>query len=398
MTRESLDSIKQNFYVGDVKKNGPAWWGGMAEFSHHYDEAIPVADILNNQINWSVAEADVHYTARIGNYDKALTDARAELGPNKTIAELKAMVRDLCIIDSDQELPAKITKTALMEMVAEFQAKRAAGERPMTYEGKKIYYRDDTGAALGLHSDGHAGHSYKEWLLDTVSTVLGGDLHISSSILMRGGSRMAIQFSLGENVEFLPGEIIRPYLSAWTSFDGSLATGYGCRVTRVVCDNTFDTSLGEKGQTIKVKHTKHSQLKIKDARQALGLLEQGAEEYIEQAKKLIDVKVTDQQFAKFLELHVPMDDDAKGRGVTMATKKRETLTGLWNTDPRTAMWKNTVYGILQIVNTFNQHETIVRAGKGGAVTRAERREENVLTGKLGDADRDAMKQLQLVMA
>lgn len=392
MSRETQEWIDNYFLVGDADKLGTAWHWRKGN-TNHYPGAIPVEDIVKRQLGWTVREADVRYEAHLDNFTEQFELFKAE-NAGKSLADLKALAADL---EVETDAATARNKGKLAEAVSEHQAAKATTQN-RTFDGKKIYYRSDNGSPLGIHSDGHNGHGYEEWLLKNTEKILSGDLHISSSILMRNGARMAIQFSLGDNFTAVDGEEFRPYLLAFTSFDGSLQTTYARKIMRVVCDNTFDVALGEKGMAHKVKHTKYSNLKVKDAQEALALIHQGADEYTEQVKRLTSQKVTDKQWQKFLEIHVPMTGE-KGRGDTMAETKRQALTGLWTADPRVTIWKNTVWGVINAVNTWTQHMSIVRSAKGGApVTRAERREENVLLGKTGEADQKAYSDLMLALA
>jgi hypothetical protein len=160
------------------------------------------------------------------------------------------------------------------------------------------------------------------------------------------------------------------------------------------------------GQLVKVKHTRHSSLRIANAREALGLIETGAEEFAKEVSTLCQTPVTDKEWQGILDAMVPLptgDDgkvNEKGRGFTMASTKRETLNGLLHGDNRVEPWSGTAFGVLQAFNTYNAHEAIVR----GSVHRAERQFENKLTGKVRDQDQETLATIakvcdrQLVLA
>jgi len=109
------------------------------------------------------------------------------------------------------------------------------------------------------------------------------------------------------------------------------------------------------------------------------------------------ITVTPGQWQRFLDVHVPRLDASgqplAGRALTLAGTKRETLAGLYRTDPRVAPWAGTAHGVLQAVSTYDQHQATVRAGR-----RAERNSLKTITGDFGRLDRQSWRTLQLLLA
>jgi hypothetical protein len=66
----------------------------------------------------------------------------------------------------------------------------------------------------------------------------------------------------------------------------------------------------------------------------------------------------------------------KGRALTMADRKRDTLQRLYRHDPRVCPWSGSAHGVIQAVNTYEHHEAIVRGTK--------RPERNMLRTITGD--------------
>ncbi len=48
-----------------------------------------------------------------------------------------------------------------------------------------------------------------------------------------------------------------------------------------------------------------------------------------------------------------------GRALTLADSKRQSLQHLYRTDPRVAPWAGTAHGVLQAVNTYHHHESLI---------------------------------------
>jgi phage/plasmid-like protein (TIGR03299 family) len=227
--------------------------------------------------------------------------------------------------------------------------------------------------------DGYEIHQYREWLLDTVAAILDDDLSIGSAGLLKGGAVAWVSVEVPDTITTPEGVEFRPNLLACTSHDGSLATTFQRVVTNVVCDNTMSAALAESGQRIKVKHSRHSRLRLGQARDALHIVHTIADDFAAQVAHLTATTVTDRQWVKFLDAHVePPTGGAPSRSRTVAERKREALGRLWNHDPRVSPWHGTAWGVVQAVNTYTHHEQTVRS-----MDRADR---NMLRAVEGGAD------------
>ena len=88
------------------------------------------------------------------------------------------------------------------------------------------------------------------------------------------------------------GVAFRPNLLATTSFDGSIATTYKRTVTDTVCDNTRELALSERGQEVKVKHSRNSHAQLAPARKALALVHTLGDEFAAEVAQLCATTVT----------------------------------------------------------------------------------------------------------
>ena len=205
-----------------------------------------------------------------------------------------------------------------------------------------------------------------------------------------------MEVSIPESITTPEGVEFRPNLLATTSFDGSTATTFKRTITATVCDNTRDLALSEPGQQVKVKHSRHSRLKLAPAREALAVVHQTGEAFADEVATLCAINVTETDWARFVSLHAPVTDAAgqplTGRSLTMAQAKRDTLNQLYQSDSRVAPWTGTAYGVVQAVNTFEHHERAVRSA-----ARAERNMIRTISGDFGRLDRTTWRQLQTVL-
>lgn len=340
MSKETAEWLNSRTLIGFTDKRGEAWHYRadlQGAESNHYPGAIPVGDVERRLFNWEPEAATMTATTADG---RTYSDASR-----------KVMVR-----------PAGSFST------------------------------DDPGGILGAFRDGYQAHGRKAWLIENVATILDDGLAVSSAGELKQGAVAWVQVELPENVETPEGVAFRPFLTAATSCDGSLATTYMTGAQVVVCDNTLSAALGESGRGVfKVKHSRKSLNRILEARDALGIIYAVADEFAEQVKQLTNISVSDAQWDAFLDAHAPLPKD-KGRSLTMATTERDTLTRLFKRDPRVAPWTGTAFGVLQAVNTYVHHEGIVRGA-----SRPERNALRMVTGGVDKLDQGTLDTLVRVL-
>lgn len=331
MSMETMEDLNTYTLIGMTDKRGNAWHYRedlQGDEPNHYAGAIPVADVQRRLFYWTPGEAPV----------SATVTTMDENG-----------VHSYTIMD---------------------EGRKAILRPPGTFG------ENDPGAMLGLHKEGYKMHDCNEWLIQNVANLLDDDLGISSAGLLAGGAQAWVEVSIPESIKTPEGVTFRPNLLATTSLDGTLATTYKRSINYTVCDNTRAMVLAGAGEVFRVKHTRNSVARILDARSALNMVHTMAEDEQAEIAALCNMTVTDRQWAKFLDSLVPMVDEKNevktGRALTMAEKKREELSSLWNYDERVTPWKNTAHGVLQAVNTWAHHVQTVkgndRAGRNMSLT------------------------------
>ena len=117
-------------------------------------------------------------------------------------------------------------------------------------------------------------------------------------------------------------------------------------------------------------------------------------DFAREVAELTAWKVSDEDFMRHLDIMVPLPEDVNAkRGITMAEDKRSEIINLYRHDDRVAPWNGTAFGVMQAYNTWNQHFASVRKG----VPRVVRNMENVVSGKLGNADTEVLTTLAEVV-
>lgn len=336
MSRETQEWLNNNVLRGYTAKRGKAWhW--QAGTDNHYEGAIPVEDVRRRLFSWEPVA-----------------------GPVQTV------------------LP--------------YSDDQGIGFKTFTDYDRQVIVRPDTGTVLGVFKSGYQIHSYNEWLVNYVGNLLDADLAIGSAGLLKGGAVAWVQIELEDTLTHSSGVNFRSFITAATSLDGSLATTYKTGNQVVECDNTLSAALGIKDDPqVKIKHSKKSLPKIEGLRNALELVVATQDEFSLALDKFTNAACDDARFERLLDVINPIPVEA-GRGQTMAENKRQTLWGLWLKDPRCAPYRGTEWGAVQTVNTYAQHESIIR----GQLNRAERNALEFLKGSVDEIDLNTVSVLATV--
>ncbi len=332
MSRETLETLNTQTLIGFTAKRGNAWHYRAAhqgDEPNHYPGPVPVEHVRRRLFDWEPVEAEVSAT----------------------------------IMTAD-------------------------GVQTFHDPTRKGVVRPDTGAVLGVFSRSYQIHGYEEWLLRNVADLLDDDLQVGSAGLLGGGARAWVQLET-EATQMVAGIEHRPFLTAATSLDGSLATTYGVGTQVVVCDNTLSVALRRFRSAVKVRHSAKSLGRLGDVREALGLVLGAGDEFAAQVRELTAEPVSEQRFERFLGAFTDTGNDSKS-AATNATNKADSLRALWRTDERVAPWRGTAWGVVAAVNTYAQHAAPIR---GDRVTR---NTEFMVSGKYNTLDARTMDLLATV--
>lgn len=351
MSKETLTHLNTNTLIGHTAQRGTAWHyraDHQGDEPNHYDGAIPVEDVQRRLFYWTAESRPI------------AAEQPADLD---SMSHLDVLGHPACWV-------------------------------PVA--GKQAIVRSDNNHVMGIFAEGYERHQYSEWLLTSVANILDDDVTISSAGLLKAGAIAWVEVSVPESLTTPEGVEFRPNLLATTSFDGSIATTYKRTITAVVCDNTRELALSERGQEVKVKHSKNSKLRLVEARDALQVVHQVADAFAEEVKELCALDVTAKQWAKFIDTVSPLEDangdHLEGRAFTLAEKKQEALNRLYKYDHRVSPWAGTAYGVIQAVNTYEHHEKTIRGSE-----RAERNMLRTISGDFGHLDTTTWRTLQPIL-
>lgn len=334
MSRETLEWLNTNTLQGYTDKRGNAWhWREGSD--NHYPGAIPVEEVKRRLFSWEPVAGPVETTIKVDGKQRKFIDTE-----------------------------------------------------------RQVIVRPDTGGVLGVFKQDYQIHGYNQWLIDYVANLLDAQLHIGSAGLLQGGAVAWVQIELEDTINHPSGVEFRSHLTAATSLNGTLKTSYVSGNNVVVCDNTLSAALADKAaKVLKIKHTKKSLPKIAQVRDALEIILATADDFSETLTALTTRKCSDKRYENIINVLTPLPDE-QGRSLTLAENKHDVLWQLWNNDPRVSPWKGTEWGVVQAVNTYQQHESILR----GQLNRVERNTLDLLKGKVDETDLATLDLLAAVPA
>jgi len=160
---------------------------------------------------------------------------------------------------------------------------------------------------------------------------------------------------------------VNTYLLINTSHDGSVAIQASITPVRVVCANTLNLALGQRGrggsvkQSFKIRHTQTASGKVQQAREALGLANAYMDKFDELAKSMIETEISKTKFNEIIELAYPKPEtDAKGSLKKWETKI-DTIEQIYGS-ATTNMIAGTAWGAF---NALTERLDWHRSGRGG---------------------------------
>ena len=267
------------------------------------------------------------------------------------------------------------------------------GVQTIPIDDRKTIVRTDTGKAFGIFKQNYPIHGYQEWCMENLEEITGAGLDVGSAILLKEGAVAAVQAELEETREAAEGVKHRPFITAATSCDGSLATTYLLGTQIWVCDNTLSLALGEADALkVKIRHTANSLSRASSVKYELGfMVEQIGDAYDKEIGKLTSQYVSDETWNAFVKAYTGIQFAKPGRSTTMAESKIITLNRLWRNDERVAPWKNSAYGVVAAVNTAVHHEFSIKG-----MERVERNFLRTVEGDWANVDGGALKLLSQV--
>jgi phage/plasmid-like protein (TIGR03299 family) len=248
-------------------------------------------------------------------------------------------------------------KRGLVRYATERLDPSAAIHNLKTIDDKIVLFRSDTGAPLGVVSDGYKVVQpaavldfFREWADK-------GGVTIESAGVLFGGKRYFATAKLGDAVSVDGGrDKVVPYALLSTSADGSLATECRWTTVRTVCNNTLSIALKGKA-AFKVSH--RSVFKPEDARDAVEAANEEFSAFMQTARSLANIKVNTDR-AEHMTIKLLTKTSAE---VARESAAFDRIMGLFNGAGKGSNFEtahDTAWGWLNAVTEYADHHVRAR--------------------------------------
>jgi phage/plasmid-like protein (TIGR03299 family) len=230
--------------------------------------------------------------------------------------------------------------------------------------GKRFIARSDTGAVLGIASDGYQVVQPKEvleWFERYISVDDRFILDVAGSL--RGGAIIwaTAKFN-GETTIGGDSHISRVLMS--TSYDTTRATENRMTTTRVICNNTFDVANTD-GRAV-VRTTHRSKFDAAKVGRELAALAQGVAQYKKVGDALAANEMSQAEVSEFFKAVLDIPFDVKKEDIS--TRKQNQFADLSRAFTVTRKERNTndidAWSALQAVTRYVDHDRASRGSDG----------------------------------
>lgn len=221
--------------------------------------------------------------------------------------------------------------------------------------------RDYDGSILGVVTNRYKVVQNRDAFAFTDS-LLGEGVRYETAGSLIGGRKTWILARLPERY-IIQGEQIMPYLVFSNTHDGSGAIKIAMTPIRVVCNNTLNLALANASRVWSIHHTGDTAAKLEDAKETI----YRANEYMAELGKTFDVlsrkKVTDAAMKEYVEMLLPIADDASQTTEKNVLKQREDIVLRYEYAPDLKDVPKNGYRFINAVSDFATHSKPLRETK-----------------------------------
>lgn len=201
-------------------------------------------------------------------------------------------------------------------------------------------------------------------LLDTLVDESGA--HFETAGAIDGGRRVFVSMKLPGHLKIGGIDPVTNYIAATTSHDGSTATSIMVTPVRIVCQNTLNLAFQKAQNVFRVRHLSGSQSKlIGEARQTLDMSFEYLDSFQEEANRMLNTELSDNEFSKIIRHAFGPAEDAPTPTVTRRENQLAEMEFLFTQADTQKDVRNTVWGGLNAITEWADHFSPVRPGESG---------------------------------
>jgi phage/plasmid-like protein (TIGR03299 family) len=212
--------------------------------------------------------------------------------------------------------------------------------------------RIDTNAHLGFVTQRYNPFQNRG-LFDIVQAMEDEDARFETAGVLKGGTQVWSLAELNRDL-YIAGDQFKPFFLVTNNHDGKGGVVLKNVITRVVCANTLAMAMGEAQRSFSLRHVGDFDIRISEAKKALGFVRKYVESFEEFANRLVEKHISKAQTDALIEHLIPMSEEATKKGITVVQNAREALQVALNADDLDNI-RGTAWGIVQGVTDYETH-------------------------------------------
>ena len=168
-------------------------------------------------------------------------------------------------------------------------------------------------------------------MLAVIDSITQGGAKLDTVGLLGTGALAFMSFRLADLT--VAGDMINPYLTLRTGWNGRQSRQIDVKPIRAVCANTLNAVFTGKSDTrITVRNTRNANgmINAEEARRTLGIAFETSDSWAKEYERLCETVVTDDMFSRMVKDLFP-DAENEGRGQTRRENARGLLTEIYKT-------------------------------------------------------------------
>lgn len=225
-------------------------------------------------------------------------------------------------------------------------------------EGYKANVRMNDASILGVVTDRYKVVQNRD-AFEFTDELLGSGVRYETAGSLMGGRKTWILAKLPTKY-IINGEDITPYMVFSNTHDGSGAIKIAMTPIRVVCNNTLNLALDRAKRIWSFNHTGDIELKLEEAKETLFRAEDYMSELGKEFERLSKIKMSDATVNEYIEMLLPIDDNASVTSEKNVLKLREDIKRRYLYAPDLKSLGKNAYRFINAVSDFATHAKPLR--------------------------------------
>lgn len=222
----------------------------------------------------------------------------------------------------------------------------------------KANVRSSDNTVLGIVTDRYKVVQNHEAFAFTDSIIDTGEVFYETAGSLRNGKTIWLLAKMPE--KSILDDKFDPYLCFTNSHDGTGAVKVCCTPIRVVCNNTLNFALNTATRCWSTKHIGDISSKLEEARYTLKMANKYMTKLDEEADKLANQKISEDEIVKILDELFPVNEDKDSDRKKNNVEEAKNQIMICYMAPDIAKFIGTKYGFLNAVSDWCGHATPAR--------------------------------------